>query len=417
MGKGGLKGGGNVAESNGLTVKALSAPFEGARFAPTFFSILAIGMLVVGLPVMAATASNLGASISTEIIDAVPGRESEGSIYNTTPAPSTGFDLINSPYSTTGPFVPFTNPYTVVGVSPLSSMDVPNALTVPTTHTIDYDPLTANLDDCVPDSIFANPGYYGGYGITAGIQEIAYNISKGDDVSNNDFRVARSLQVEANKDPASPSSSCSSYDWDWNLQLPKHMFNTSSLVTQIRFDIINDASVHGSSWAGPDYCITSASSSFNVRLMMNGTPIQSKTFTDYCGVVKVWNTSFDESDPVASASSYRHTTGGEFIFDLEANTAFDLRDFMDRNHVDNYSMSLEITNCGFDCPLGFVTSSTTSTLQPIWINYYSVTAEPDAYSTVIRGSALIIGLIFLVAAVAATPLWNPLAANIKGAGF
>jgi len=414
MGQINLNGGGNVSRSSGgLTVKTLSAPFEGARFAPTFFSILAVGMLVVGLPLMAATASNLGSSISTEVIDAVPGREAEGNIFASSP-PSTGYDLINSPYSTTGPGVPYTNIHTVIGNSPLFSTDIANSVPVPSTFTADHNP-SASFDECVPDLIA--PGFYGGSSILAGIQEVAYNISKGDDASNNDFRVARSLQVEASKDPASVNPTCTSYDWDWNLQLPPQMFNTSAMVTQIRFDIINDASVHGSAWAGSDYCITSASSSFNVRLMMNGTAIQSKTFNDYCGVVKVWNTSFDESDPAAVASSYRHTTGGEFIFDLEPSTAFDLRDFMDKNDLNNYSISLEVTNCGFDCPLGFVTSSTTSTLQPIWINYYSVTAEPDAYSTVIRGSALIIGLVFMVMAIAATPLWNPLAANIKGAGF
>ena len=399
-----------------MTVKSLQAPFEGARFAPTFFSILAIGMIVVGLPVMAATASNIGANISLEVIDAADGRQSEGDIYTTGVTPSTGYDLVNSPYTLSGPMVPYSNVYSDIGLSPLFEVDIPNSVSTPATHIItNYDPLTSGVNSCIPNTV--EPAVYGGSSITSGLQEVAYNISLGDSVENNDFRVARSLQVETYNDPANPSPTCTSYDWDWNLLLPDRLFNTTSLITQIRFDIINDASTHGSAWAGSDYCITSSSSFFNVELMMNGTSIQNHRFENYCGVIKMYNTSFNESDPVASAAAYRHTTGGQFIFNLDPSTAFDLRDFMDENEINNYTMSLKVSNCSFDCPLGFVSSAATPTLTPIWINYYSVTAEPDAYSTVIRGSAIVIGLIFLVCAVAATPLWNPLANNMKGASF
>lgn len=405
-----------MARRSGLTVKTLQAPFEGARFAPTLFSILAVGLLVMGLPLMTATASNIGANISLEIIDAANGRQSEGDLYTTGVTPTTGYDLVNSPYTLSGPYVPFSNVYSDIGLSPLFEVDVVNApLGTPATHIItNYDPLTSPVTSCVPNLV--EPNVYGGSSITAGLQEIAFNISTGDEVEQNDFRVARSLQIETYKNPANPNPSCTSYDWDYNLLLPDRMFNTTSLITQIRFDIVNDASVHGSVWSGSDYCITSSSSFFNVELMMNGTSIQNQRFENYCGVIKMYNTSFNESDP-SGELSYRHTTGGEFIFDLEPKTAFDLRAFMDENNLSNYTMSLKVTNCSFDCPLGFVSSAATPTLTPIWINYYSVTTEPDAYSTIIRGSALIIGLIFLICSVAATPLWNPLAANLKGASF
>ena len=410
------EGGGSVSRGSGLTVKTLQAPFEGARFTPTIFSILAVGLLVVGLPLMAATATNIGSSISLETIDAVPGREAEGDIFvNPVLIPDTGLDLINSPYSTTSPGVPFSNYYTQSGISPLISMDIPNNVAIGTTHTVEpnFDPL---LTTCIPKQVTVGP-VYGGSSIASSFQEVAYNISKGDEPQNNDFRVAKSLQVEAMKDPSSIYPTCNSYDWDWNLQLPPHMFNTSSLITQIKFDIINDASVHGSTWGGSDYCITSSSSNFNVELMVNGTPFQSKSFQDYCGVVKVWNTSFNESNPSALLNSYRHTTGGEFNFELDPSTAFDLREFMDKNEINNYTISLKITDCGSDCPLGFVSSASSLTNQPIWINYYATTAEPDSYSTLIRGSALIIGLVFLISAIAATPLWNPLTSNIQGGKF
>ena len=131
-----------MARRSGLTVKTLQAPFEGARFAPTFFSILAIGMIVVGLPVMAATAANIGANISLEVIDAAGGRESEGDIYASSPT-SLGYDLVNSPYSLTGPMVPYSNVYSDIGLSPLFEVDIPNSVSTPATHIItNYDPLT-----------------------------------------------------------------------------------------------------------------------------------------------------------------------------------------------------------------------------------------------------------------------------------
>ena len=195
-----------------LTVKTLSAPFEGARFGPTFFSIIAIGMLVVGLPVMAATATNLGASLSTDIIDAAQGRESEGDI-NAIPPSSTGYDLINSPYTATYPNAPYTNAYTSLGISPLISTDLVNSGAVGT-FTVEPNQ-GATLQSCVPKQLMIGP-VYGGSSIIAGTQEIAYNISKGDEADKNDFRVARSLQVEANLDLAYKYPSCISYECDCN---------------------------------------------------------------------------------------------------------------------------------------------------------------------------------------------------------
>ena len=139
--------------NRGLTVKTLQAPFEGARFAPTLFSILAVGMLVVGLPVMAATASNIGSSINTEINDSITGRESEGNI-NPHPIhtiPSTGLDLVNNPYTLSAPPpIPYANPYTTAGAALTHSFDRPNGINTLTTHTVEYDPLTAGLETCIP---------------------------------------------------------------------------------------------------------------------------------------------------------------------------------------------------------------------------------------------------------------------------
>lgn len=409
-----------MAQNRGLTVKTLQAPFQGARFTPTIFSIIAVGMLVVGLPVMAATASNIGGSINVDVNDSIAGRESEGAInpHPFHPLPSTGLDLVNNPYTISGPPpITYANSYTVGGAALTHSYDRPNGINTLTTHTVDYDP-SGPLTSCIPDSLTSYPTFYGGEGFPPiSFQEIAYNISTGDEIEQNDFRVGRSLLVTANKDPASPYSNCNSHDWDWNLQIPHRMFNTSKLVTELRFDLINDASSFGTTWGGSDYCIAGANDAFTVSLVMNGTTIQTNEFKDFCGVVKIYNTSFDESDPVAAASAYRHTNGGEFVMDLQPSTAFDLREFMDEHDFMNYTISLKVTNCGLTCPFSFVTTSTTPELQPIFINYYVITAEPDAYSTFIKGSALTIGIVFLVLTIGATPLWNPLVKNVKGANF
>ena len=178
-----------MARRSGLTVKSLQAPFEGARFAPTFFSILAIGMIVVGLPVMAATAANIGANISLDVIDAAGGRESEGDIYASPPSSATGYDLVNSPYSLTGPMVPYSNVYSDIGLSPLFEVDIPNSVSTPATHIItNYDPLSSPINSCIPDTV--EPSVYGGSSITAGLQEVAYNKSLCESLEKNDIMVA-----------------------------------------------------------------------------------------------------------------------------------------------------------------------------------------------------------------------------------
>ena len=168
------EGGGSVSRGSGLTVKTLQAPFEGARFTPTIFSILAVGLLVVGLPLMASTATNIGSNISLETIDAIAGRESEGEILaNPLLIPDTGLDLVNSPYSTTSAGVPFSNYYTQSGISPLISMDIPNNVPIGTTHTVDPNFLPSQ-QTCKPKQV-KDGDDYGASSNGSSLQEIAFN--------------------------------------------------------------------------------------------------------------------------------------------------------------------------------------------------------------------------------------------------